>query len=76
MTGTDAEVLEYKVPAGAKITKAPLHKLNFPKGAIVGGGTRGGKPFIATGDTHIQADDRIVVFTLPEALDKMTKFFI
>jgi trk system potassium uptake protein TrkA len=76
MTGTDAEVLEYKVPEGSKITKGPLHELNFPKGAIVGGGTRGGKPFIATGNTHIQADDRIVVFTLPEAFEKMTKFFI
>ncbi len=76
MTGTDAEVLEYKVPAGSKITKAPLHSVNFPKGAIVGGGTRGGKPFIATGDTHIQTDDRIVVFTLPEAFDKVSKFFI
>jgi trk system potassium uptake protein TrkA len=76
MTGTDAEVLEYKVPEGSKITKGPLHELNFPKGAIVGGGTRGGKPFIATGDTHIQTDDRIVVFTLPEAFEKMTKFFI
>jgi len=75
MTGTDAEVLEYKVPEGAKITRAPLHEINFPKGAIVGGGTRGGKPFIATGNTHIEAEDRIVVFTLPEAFDKMSKFF-
>ncbi|TFH37394.1 MAG: Trk system potassium transporter TrkA [Bacteroidia bacterium] len=76
MTGTDAEVLEYKVPAGSKITAGKLRDINFPKGAIIGGGTRAGKPFIATGDSIIQAEDRIVVFTLPQALDKMSKFFI
>jgi trk system potassium uptake protein TrkA len=76
MTGTDAEVLEYKVPEGAKITKGMLRDINFPKGAIIGGGTRGGRPFIATGDTQIEHNDRIVVFTLPEAFEKMSKFFI
>jgi len=76
MTGTDAEVLEYKVPEGAKITAGKLREINFPKGAIIGGGTRGGKPFIATGDTIIQPNDRIVVFTLPQAFEKMSKFFL
>lgn len=76
MTGTDAEVLEYKVPEGAKITKGKLRDISFPKGAIVGGGTRGGKPFIATGDTTIEVNDRIVVFTLPVAFEKMSKFFL
>jgi trk system potassium uptake protein TrkA len=74
MTGTDAEVLEYKVVEGAKITRGKLKDINFPKGAIVGGGTRGSKPFIATGETHIQPGDRIVVFTLPKALEEMSKF--
>lgn len=76
MTGTDAEVLEYKVPVGAKITNGKLRDINFPKGAIVGGGTRAGRPFIATGDTTIQPNDRIVVFTLPQAFEKMSKFFL
>ncbi|MDT8401992.1 MAG: Trk system potassium transporter TrkA [Bacteroidales bacterium] len=76
MTGTDAEVLEYRVPEGAKIVKGKLREIHFPKGAIIGGGTRDGKPFIATGDTHIQPDDKVVVFTLPHALEKMSKFFL
>lgn len=76
MTGTDAEVLEYRVPEGAKVTKGKLRDINFPKGALIGGGTRGGRPFIATGETQIQANDRIVVFTLPEAFEKMSKFFL
>ncbi|MDX2415194.1 MAG: Trk system potassium transporter TrkA [Bacteroidales bacterium] len=76
MTGTDAEVMEYRVPVGAKITKGKLRDINFPKGALIGGGTRGGRPFIATGDTAIEPEDRVVVFTLPEALEKVTKYFL
>ncbi len=75
MTGTDAEVLEYKITEGAKITKNKLCNMKFPKGAIVGGGIRRGKPFLATGDTIIEPNDRIIVFTLPEALKKLSKFF-
>lgn len=75
MAGTDAEVLEFNVPVNAKITKGTLRSIDFPKDAIVGGGTRDGVPFIATGDTIIRANDKVVVFTLPTAYDKLTKFF-
>ncbi len=75
MTGTDAEVLEFNVPVRAKITRGTLRSLDFPKDAIVGGGTRDGEPFIATGDTIIKANDKVVVFTLPSAFDKVSKYF-
>jgi trk system potassium uptake protein len=75
MTGTDAEVLEFNVPDNSKITKGTLRGIEFPKDAIVGGGTRDGEPFIATGDTIIRANDKVVVFTLPSAFDKVSKFF-
>ncbi|NMC37928.1 MAG: Trk system potassium transporter TrkA [Bacteroidales bacterium] len=76
MTGTDAEVIEFNVPENARITKGTLRGIDFPKDAIVGGGTRDGVPFIATGDTTIKANDKVVVFTLPSAYDKISKFFI
>lgn len=75
MTGTDAEVLEFHVPPNAKITRGTLRGIEFPKDAIVGGGTRDGVPFIATGDTTIKAHDIVVVFTLPSAYEKLSKFF-
>ena len=75
MTGTDAEVLEYLVPESARITDGPLRLINFPKDAIIGGGIHEGIPFIATGDTHIQSGDKVVVFALPSALEKINKFF-
>jgi trk system potassium uptake protein len=75
MTGTDAEVIEFNVPADSKITKGTLRSIDFPKDAIVGGGTRDGEPFIATGDTIIKANDKVVVFTLPSAYEKLSKYF-
>lgn len=75
MTGTDAEVLEFFVSENARITDGPLRLINFPKDAIVGGGIREGKPFIATGDTQIRFGDKVVVFALPSAFDKINKFF-
>jgi len=75
MTGTDAEVLEFNVPANSKITKGTLRSIDFPQDAIVGGGTRDGEPFIATGDTIIKANDKVVVFTLPAAYEILSKYF-
>jgi trk system potassium uptake protein TrkA len=75
MTGTEAEVIEFSVPANSKITKGTLRSLEFPREAIVGGGTREGVPFIATGDTIINANDQVVVFTLPSGYELLSKFF-
>ncbi len=74
-TETEAEVLEFVVKEGAKITGKPLKQLDFPKGAIIGGGERNGDVFIAVGDTVIQPGDRVVVFALPDVIDKVVKFF-
>lgn len=75
MTGTEAEVIEFNVPENARITKGTLRSMEFPVNSIVGGGTRDGVPFIATGDTIIKPNDKVVVFTLPSAYEKVSKFF-
>ena len=75
MSGTDAEVLEYIVAPDTEITKRPLKEMNFPKNAIIGGLIRGNDLFIAVGDTHIQAYDRVAVFALPEAVKEVDRFF-
>jgi trk system potassium uptake protein TrkA len=49
--------------------------MDFPDDAIIGGGTRDGIPFIATGDTIIKPNDKVVIFTLPTAYEKISKFF-
>ena len=75
MSGTNAEVLEYIVAPESKITKYPLKDTDFPKNAIVGGIIRGNESFIAVGDTHIQAYDRVAVFALPESVKEVDRFF-
>ncbi len=75
LTGTDAEVLEYVVQPGSKITKGLLKDLHFPKGAIVGGVIRGSHSFIAKGDTQIKDFDHVVVFSLPESVLNLDKLF-
>jgi trk system potassium uptake protein TrkA len=75
MSGTNAEVLEYIVAPGTKITKAPLKDITFPTNAIIGGVIRGNDSYIAVGDTQIEAYDRVAVFALPEAVKEVDKFF-
>lgn len=75
LTGSDAEVLEFVAKPGSKITHGRLRDIEFPKDAIVGGIIRKDKGMIAKGDTHIKADDRVVVFALPSAVKKMDNFF-
>lgn len=75
LTGSDAEVLEFIVKPGSPITKGKLKEVSFPKDAIVGGVVRGDVSFIAKGDSEIKPYDRVVVFALPSAINKVGKFF-
>lgn len=75
MSGTNAEIIEFIVAPGSKITKAPLKDLDFPSGAIIGGVIRGNDAFIAIGDTHIQAYDRVAVFSTPSVVKEVDKWF-
>ncbi len=72
---TEAKVLEFIVHENALITKKPLKDINFPEGAIIGGIEREKEVFIAVGNTQIKAGDRVVVFSMPEVIDKVAKFF-
>lgn len=75
LTGSDAEVMEFIVKPGAPITKGMLKHLSFPKDAIIGGIVRGENSHIVKGDSEIKAYDRVVVFALPSAINKVGKFF-
>ncbi len=75
LTATEAEIFEFVAHKESKITDAPLRELNFPQGAIIGGVIRGKKSYIAMGDMHILPNDKVVVFALPRAIDKVVSFF-
>lgn len=72
--GVDAEVLEFEVKQNSKITKAPIRDLNFPREAIIGGLIRSGQA-ASMRNLHVRAGDRVIVFTLPNAISKVESFF-
>ena len=73
--GADAEVIEYIVNPDSPVTKAPIRDLRFPKDAVIGGIIRGNEAIIAVGDTRIKPYDRVVIFALPTALNRIEKLF-
>ncbi len=75
LSGIDAEVMELVAKPKSPVTKKPVCKLNFPDGAIIGGVIRGEDSQIVTGDLQILEGDKVVVFSLPQAIKKIDKFF-
>lgn len=75
LQGIDAEVLEYVARGNSKIIKGQVKNLKFPQNSIIGGFIRDGEGFITKGDTQIEAGDKVVVITLPDAVNKVEKYF-
>ena len=75
LTGTDAEVIEIIAHNDSKVVGKPLSKINFPPNAIIGGIIRNEESIIAKGNTIINANDKVVVFSLPTAIKEIEKFF-
>ncbi|WP_295940436.1 Trk system potassium transporter TrkA [uncultured Alistipes sp.] len=75
LTGSDAEVMEFIVKPNAPAVKKRIKELGMPGDTIIGGIVRGDKVFIATGNMEINPYDRVVVFTMPESVDKVGYFF-
>lgn len=75
LQGIDADVYEFNVKPKSDITKKPVKKLKFPPNAIMGGYIRGDEGRIIVGDTQLQADDKVVIFSLPGAIIKVEKLF-
>ena len=75
LRGIKAEVIELLVSEKSKVVDKQIQKIKLPDGCIVGGVLCDGSVEIATGKTIIKAEDRVMVFCLPEAIDKVTKLF-
>jgi len=73
--GERAEIVELIASPGAKVTKKPLGRVKFPKGAIVSVIVRNNEVIVPRGVHQIRAGDRVVVFALTSALPKVKKLF-
>lgn len=71
----DAEVFEFEVLKGAKVTEKPIKDLRFPREAVFGGIIRDGKPLMSSGKMQIEVGDKVIVFCLPEAIETVESLF-
>lgn len=75
LEGIDAVVMEFVAQPNSRIVSENIAELEFPKDAIIGGFIRKDQSFIALGSSKILPGDKVVVFSLPEAVNKIEKFF-
>ena len=74
--GVDAEILEIEAARKARITRKPLKEADLPHGMLIGAVLHpNGKVEVATGETHIQAGDRTIVFVLPGYVTEAERYF-
>ena len=75
LTFANADVAEFTVKAGSKVTTRRIEELGLPKGTTIGGMIRNGEGILVTGDTQILPGDHVVVFCLSMMIKKIEKFF-
>ena len=75
LTFANADVAEFTVKQGARITRSQIKDMGLPKGATIGGFIRNGEGILVTGNTLIQENDHVVVFCLGMMIKKLERFF-
>lgn len=71
----DAEVADIVAAPNSKITEKQVMHLNLPKGFTIGGLVRNGVGMIVTGQTQIEAGDRVVVICAGEKISQVERLF-
>ena len=75
LTVANADVAEFTVKAGTRITRYPVKDLGLPKGVTIGGLIRNGEGVVVMGNTQIQPGDHVVVFCTNMMIKKIEHFF-
>lgn len=76
LRGIKAEVFEVIASGKCKVINKPLSEVKLPDGSILGGIIKeSGETEIATGTSVIHKGDRVIVFALPYAINKVVKLF-
>ena len=75
LTFANADVAEFNVMEGAKITRNQVKDISLPRGVTIGGLIRNKEAILVTGNTQIQAGDHVVVFCLEGMIKTIEKYF-
>jgi trk system potassium uptake protein TrkA len=76
LNNLNAEILEFVVKPGSRVSGSIIRDLDFPKSATIGGVVRNGEGIIALGGFKILEGDRVVVCCLPEVIPAIERFFL
>ncbi len=69
------ELLEVSLTDENKWVGKYIKEFNLPKGSIIATVLRNGKVFVPTGDLRLMTGDRLIIFSLPHALNRLKKIF-
>ena len=75
LLGSNAEVVEVRVPEKRHFADKELKTLNFPIGAIVGAIVRDREVIIPKGNTRLQHGDQLIIFFVKDARQAVEAFF-
>jgi len=75
LEGAKAEAMEILVPTHCQIAGKKLKNLKFPRNSLVGALIHEEEVSVPNGETILHGGDRVVVFTLPDIVKKVGKFF-
>ena len=75
LTFANADVAEFNVKEGAKITRNQVKDISLPRGVTIGGLIRDKEAILVTGNTQIEAGDHVVVFCLEGMIKSIEKYF-
>ena len=75
LTFANADVAEFNVKEGARITRNPVKDISLPRGVTIGGLIRDKEAILVTGTTQIQSGDHVVVFCLEGMIKSIEKYF-
>jgi trk system potassium uptake protein TrkA len=74
--GVDAEIIEFSLDKDIKLLNKPLKSINFPKNAFIAGVIRDEDSFLPNGDFILVKGDKVIVFTLSEAIPELELLFL
>lgn len=72
---SEAEAMELVAEKDSKIVGKSLREISFPQGSILGAIVREGVMQIPTGNTRINPGESVIVFALPNAIEKVQSLF-
>jgi trk system potassium uptake protein len=75
LQGIKAEIIEVIAGEKSRILNKPIHTLSLPEGVVIGAILRNGDSLIATGDSIIKKNDRVIILALPNAIQQVEKLF-